>query len=140
MRRNYETALHGMIVLAALLISFVPLAHASNQSVVFHFYGAQDCPPCMAFKRDGLPIVQQAAAEVGFDISVNIAKRTRDVTTVGAFGEVDGLLRQAGKQIGSVYPPVFFISKNEKIVSVHGHKWRAALASAKQEAAKVKFD
>lgn len=43
-------------------------ATAEVSQITFHFYGAEDCPPCMAFKRKGLPVVEQSARASGYDL------------------------------------------------------------------------
>ncbi len=125
-----------LALIAALVFATAPLAADSgrNGGVVFHFYGAEDCPPCMAFKRDGLPAVEAAAATAGFRIEVNIIERTRDVPSDGAYGQSDTLLRSIAGQLRAVYPPIFFVTKNGVLHSLHDHDWRAALASAAEAA------
>lgn len=110
-------------------------AVAKDQTVAFHFYGAKDCPPCMAFKRDGLPVVEAAAAKLGFKVSANVIDRTADVATPGSFGPADELLRQAAPQLEWVYPPIFLVTKNGTVVSAHRADWQKALTNAKQMAA-----
>lgn len=105
------------------------------KDVQFHFYGAFDCPPCMAFKRDGLPVVQASAQENGFRVAVNIIDKTADVPTKGVYGKADTLLRVAGKQLKYVYPPIFFLTVDGEVHSVHGAKWREAHANAVKLAA-----
>lgn len=107
---------------------------AQESHVTFHFYGAKDCPPCMAFKRDGLPIVQAAAAKSGFRIAVNIIDRTQNVATLGSYGSADAMLRRAGVRLKRMYPPIFFVTRSGQILDVHDANWRAALARAKQDA------
>ena len=86
-----------LIALVLLLGLFAGPAQASEDTelpgVIYHFYGAEDCPPCMAFKRDGLAVVEAAAETEGFAVAVNIVERTRDVPNPGAFGPADPVLR-----------------------------------------------
>lgn len=109
-------------------------ALAEKPPVTFHFYGAKDCPPCMAFKRDGLPVVEAAAAQLGFQVAVNVIDRTWDVATPGSYGATDAILRRAGARMKRVYPPIFFVSHAGRVLSVHDADWRAALARAKAAA------
>lgn len=125
-RREFLAAFIATVLLG------VP-AQASDQ-VTFHFYGAEDCPPCMAFKRDHLADVQALGETQGFIVKDNVIKRTRDVPKVGAYGDRDPILRLAAPQLELVYPPIFFVSSGGQIVSVHGHNWRAALQDAQRMA------
>ncbi len=61
--------------------------------------------------------------------------KTVDVAKLGSYGDTDALLRIAGKQLDIVYPPIFFVSRNGQIVSVHRGDWKEALVSAEREAA-----
>lgn len=117
-----------MMALVALILQVTSPAAANN--VTFHFYGAEDCGACMAFKRDGLPVVERSATAKGFAVSANIIPKTRDVPAVGIFGEADPILRVAARQLDYVYPPIFFVTRGETVLSVHGHDWRAALRQA----------
>lgn len=97
---------------------------------VFHFYGALDCPPCMAFKRNHLADVQATGVEYGFTVAENLVARTAEVPQVGIYGAADPILREALEQGGLIaYPPVFFVSEDGKVRSVHGHDSRSALLS-----------
>ena len=102
--------------------------------ITFHFYGAENCPPCMAFKRNHLPNVTAVAEEMGFSVASNVIARTRDVATVGSFGEADPILREAAPQLRRVYPPIFFVTQGDDVLSVHGADWRAAFEAAQQQA------
>lgn len=104
-------------------------ARAADQ-VTFHFYGADNCPPCVAFKRNYLAKVQEQGAVHGFAVEANMTARIRDVPKVGTYGERDPILRLATPQLDLVYPPIFFVSKGGQINSVHGHDWSAALREA----------
>ncbi|WP_291732014.1 hypothetical protein [Leisingera sp. F5] len=117
--------------LAALTVAAGGQAIAAG-AVTFHFYGAEDCPPCMAFKRDHLAGVKAEGGALGFEVEDNVIRRTRDVPTPGVYGERDPILRLAAPQLEFVYPPIFVVSQAGRIVSVHGHDWRAALDSARQ--------
>lgn len=117
------------VIFLAMLMTFAAIA-ATPSKVKFYFYGAEDCPPCMAFKRDGLPIVQQSAAEAGYEVSDNVIRRTANIGEVGIFGEADPILRRAALQMNRLYPPVFFVTRGDQIVSLHGHDWRAAMRQA----------
>lgn len=121
--------------MAAVLLSLSP-AFASDPAarVTFHFYGAEDCPPCMAFKRDGLPVVEASASAAGYAVADNMIRRTADVGTPGAFGEADPILRRAGQQMSYVYPPIFFVTLNGEVHSLHAFDWRAAMRSAEAAA------
>lgn len=133
--------MQNRIRMIAPLALFVVVAFAADRglaqeaSVKFHFYGAKDCPPCMAFKRDGLPVVRTAAAKLGFEIAVNVIERTRDVATPGSYGAADAILRRAGARLKMMYPPIFFVTRSDRIVEVHDADWRAALARAERAAA-----
>ncbi len=119
-----------LTVLFVSLSCLLTPAWAENdgeRDVAFHFYGAFDCPPCMAFKRDGLPVVEASGEELGFTVRANLIEKTRNVATPGAYGEADPLLREAGLQMDRVYPPVFFVTRKGEIHSVHGHDWEEAL-------------
>lgn len=105
-------------------------AIAANPPVTFHFYGAQDCPPCMAFKRDHLANVQAQGQAMGFHVEDNVIARTRDVPKVGVYGDRDPILRVAAQQLELAYPPIFFVSRAGVVVSVHGPNWQDALEAA----------
>ncbi|MGI9408610.1 MAG: hypothetical protein ACR2OV_00955 [Hyphomicrobiaceae bacterium] len=53
---------------------------------------------------------------------------------MGVYGKTDPILRAAAKHLTIVYPPIFFVSRNDEILSVHGHDWRAALEAARTKA------
>lgn len=116
--------------LAALAIGSTAQA-GTDPNVIFHFYGAEDCPPCMAFKRNNLPDVRAEGEAHGFAVEDNIIAKTRDVPNAGAYGDRDAILRLAAPQLPLVYPPIFFVSQREEIVSVHAHDWQAALKAAR---------
>jgi thiol-disulfide isomerase/thioredoxin len=123
-----------LLASAVALVGAAGLANASSvQDIVFHFYGAEDCGPCMAFKRSGLPIVKASAARSGFSVAANIIPKTRDVATIGAYGDADATLRAAAPMLEFVYPPIFFVSRDGEVVSVHGVDWEAALQSAERQ-------
>ncbi len=122
--------------LAALAFASTGQA-ATNDQVTFHFYGALDCPPCMAFKRNHLANVQAEGKSLGFAVEDNIIAKTRDVPNPGAYGDRDPTLRLATPYLDLVYPPIFFISKGDNIHSVHGHDWEAALTEARMLAIQV---
>ncbi|MEM8836709.1 MAG: hypothetical protein AAGE89_01350 [Pseudomonadota bacterium] len=109
-------------------------AETASPSVTVHFYGAEDCPPCMAFKRNHLSDVRAEGEVEGFAVAENIIEKTREIGAIGIFGDADALLRRVGPQLPRVYPPIFFVTDGKEIVSVDRHDWRAALASAKATA------
>lgn len=103
----------------------------AQAETVFHFYGALDCPPCMAFKRDHLADVQAAGEAEGFAVAENLIDRTTDVPDHGIYGATDPLLRAALTLADlTPYPPVFFVTVDGAVTSVHGHDWAAARAAA----------
>ena len=115
----------------ALTLSTVTMATAEQTAdVTFHFYGAENCPPCMAFKRDGLPVVKASGEALDYGVAENLIARTRDIGEVGIYGETDALLREAGEQLPRVYPPIFFVTRGDEILSVNGADWRKAMAFA----------
>ena len=101
-------------------------------NVTFHFYGAEDCPPCMAFKWNNLSGVRAIGQTHGFAVEDNIIAKTSDVPNPGAYGERDAILRLAAPQLELVYPPIFFVSQGGEIASVHAHEWQAALEADRQ--------
>ncbi len=117
------------LVLATMLFALPAAAETE-----FHFYGAEDCPPCMAFKRNHLPSVQAAGETFGFGVAENVISRTADVPKVGIFGEADPLFRDA-LAVGDLvpYPPIFFVTKDDSVLSVHGADWRDAMDRAAYE-------
>lgn len=116
----------------AVLVMLLSSAFAADdQTITFHFYGADDCPPCVAFKRDHLATVQTEAQKLGFEVRANMISHTVDVPKLGVYGNADPLLREAAKQLNIVYPPIFFVSRRDSIVSVHSHNWSEALTKAK---------
>ncbi|UWQ93861.1 hypothetical protein K3727_22675 (plasmid) [Rhodobacteraceae bacterium M382] len=117
------------ITLTALTMN-TSAVFAANSPVTFHFYGAQDCPPCMAFKRDHLADVQAEGRALGFAVEDNVIARTRDVPDVGVYGERDPILRIAAQQLELTYPPIFFVSRDGQVMSVHGPRWQDALKAA----------
>ncbi len=112
--------------LSALAISYTG-AMAESADVTFHFYGAKDCPPCMAFKRNHLEDVRADGQALGYSVEDNVIDRTRDVPNMGVYGERDPILRVAAQQLEVTYPPIFFVSKAGQVVSVHGPRWQDAL-------------
>ena len=86
----------------------------------------------MAFKKSHLATVQADAEKHGFQVRVNMVSRTADVPVHGAYGDADQLLREAANQLEIVYPPIFFLSRGDNIVSVHAYNWPSALAKAKE--------
>lgn len=116
---------------AALVVGFflsTPQARAAG--VAFHFYGAYDCPPCMAFKNRHLDGVEAAAKTHGFSVQVNVINTTRDVPKPGSFGDADGVLRAAKPELGRIYPPIFIVTRGDQIVMAKRSDWRAALETA----------
>ena len=128
------TPFNRRTILLSILAAPTLLRAQTEPSVIFHFYGAENCPPCIAFKRDGLPIVQATGRDVGFDVRENLIARTEDIGQVGVYGPADALLREAGEILGRVYPPIFFITRGDEILSVHGPDWRSALDTAETAA------
>ncbi len=114
--------------------SQVAAGQAAASDITFHFYGAENCAPCMAFKRNHLPDVTAVAEEMGFSVASNVIARTRDVATVGSFGDADPILREAAPQLRRVYPPIFFVTQGSEVLSVHGADWRGAFEAAQQQA------
>lgn len=114
--------------------SQIAAGQPAASDITFHFYGAENCAPCMAFKRNHLPNVTAVAEEMGFAVAANVIARTRDVATVGSFGEADPILRKAAPQLRRVYPPIFFVTDGSDVLSVHDADWRAAFEAAQQQA------
>jgi len=115
-----------------VLIVFLFFSHLAfsmqNNEVGFHFYGANDCPPCMKFKKNYLQKVMLEGKEYGFSVSENIIDETSDVDSVGVYGVNDALLRKAGEQLPFVYPPIFFVTdKKNNVVSAYLGDWESAL-------------
>lgn len=105
-------------------------AAGAGDHVTFYFYGADNCPPCLAFKRNHLANVQAQGATHGFTVEVNMTSKIRDVPKVGTYGDRDPILRVAAEDLRIVYPPIFFVSQGGEVVSVHAHDWAAALKAA----------
>ncbi|WP_343565294.1 hypothetical protein [Kiloniella sp. b19] len=99
--------------------------------MAFHYYGAIDCPPCVAFKKEGLPVVSRAGLKNGFEVRVHQLAKTVDVFRVGSFGSADPLLREAALELDSLYPPVFVITLDGALYSSHGFEWEEALEAAR---------
>ncbi|MEM8851138.1 MAG: hypothetical protein AAGE03_14025 [Pseudomonadota bacterium] len=99
--------------------------------ITFHFYGAENCPPCMAFKRDHLAGVQAIGNADGFMVHENVIRDLRDMPEIGIYGDSDPILRAALDVGGRPYPPVFFVSDGDTVLSVHGQDWQAALLAAR---------
>ncbi len=142
-KNTASTQLLSMLALTVLFSLALCLAHdaravergsSSGAPVTFHFYGADNCPPCQRFKRDGLPVVEASARRLGFKVKVNFIGRTRDIGKVGIYGPSDDLLRRAGQRMERVYPPVFFVTRGDRIVSVHDANWREALRAVETAA------
>ena len=106
-------------------------AMAANTDVTFHFYGAKDCPPCMAFKQNHLEDVRADGQALGYSVEDNVIDRTRDVPNMGVYGERDPILRVAAQQLEDTYPPIFFVSKAGEVVSVHGPRWQDTFDAAR---------
>ncbi|WP_299043255.1 hypothetical protein [uncultured Tateyamaria sp.] len=123
--------------LAGLCLAPFAVRAQSADQIAFHFYGAQNCPPCIAFKRAGLPIVQAAGDASGFSVIENMIARTQDIGDVGIYGPADPLLRQAGGQLNRIYPPLFIVTRGDDILSAREGDWRSALADA-EAASKAK--
>jgi len=87
-----------------------------------------------ALAHYALPNVTAVAEEMGFGVAANVITRTRDVATVGSFGEADPILRKAAPQLRRVYPPIFFVTQGSEVLFVHGADWRAAFEAAQQQA------
>lgn len=102
----------------------------------FHFYGAEDCPPCMAFKRDHLNDVIRLGAAEGFAVAENVTARTSEVATPGIFGAADAMLRDGLEASGGIaYPPLFVTSDDGATAFSHGADWATALAETRTRAA-----
>ncbi len=128
---------HIFFLIALTVCHGVSLAGDTTSGVTFHFYGAQDCPPCMVFKNRHLEDVEAEGSKLGFNVSTNVIEFTADVPITGVYGKSDSILRLAAKQLQVVYPPIFFITYNDQVVSVHGHKSEEALEAARITATKI---
>jgi hypothetical protein len=126
MLRTIYFTLALTVAVAVLFVSSV----SAKGDIGFHFYGALDCPPCMAFKRNHLEDVRKQGQQMGFAVHENIIPKTSDVPKMGSYGPTDDLLRKAGKQLDYVYPPIFFVTEDGKIVSVFAGDWKGALEIA----------
>lgn len=130
--------LRSALVAAALTVAVPSAAAAADAAkdapVAFHFYGADDCAPCVAFKRDGLPVVQASASKTGYAVAANMIRRTRDVSNPGAYGDGDPLLRRAGDKLEWLYPPIFIVTRGDEILSAKRGDWRAAMKEAEAAA------
>lgn len=117
-------------IVAGLSVLLSSPAFSNDSGVIFHFYGAEDCPPCMAFKHRHLEHVQAEGRNLGFTVEDNVINKTADLPKIGVYGSRDKMLRRAADQLAQTYPPIFFVSHNGEVVSVHGPKWQAALEAA----------
>ncbi|MEM7643948.1 MAG: hypothetical protein AAF366_15685 [Pseudomonadota bacterium] len=109
----------------------VMLPVSALAETAFHFYGAENCPPCMAFKRDHLAGVQAIGHADGFAVHENVIRDLRDMPEIGIYGPADPVLRAALGRGGRPYPPIFFVTDDDAILSVHGQDWQAALLAAR---------
>ena len=109
---------------------------AAKSNITFHFYGAQDCGPCLDFKRTHLEKVRKQGAELGFAVKDNMVRYTTDVARNGAYGDSDALLRKATQKRGHAYPPIFFVTKGNEVIATYEGNWKKALSLAKREARK----
>lgn len=100
---------------------------APDHPLTFHFYGALDCPPCMAFKRNHLQNVMKTGQIHGFNVAENIISKTKDVAKQGSYGDRDAILRRAAAELPVAYPPLFFISRKKEIISPAISDWRKTL-------------
>ena len=122
------------IALAAMLFAL-----PANAETSFHFYGAENCPPCMAFKRNHLSEVQAKGQSEGFKVFENVTARTADVPVIGIFGDADPILRKALATDNRIpYPPIFFVTRDDEVLSFHGTNWSDAMHSAAAKANSLK--
>lgn len=118
----------------AATIGFGAFPALASDAITFHFYGADNCPPCQAFKRDGLPVVNASAQAEGYSVATSMIARTEDIGTIGIYGDTDTLLRRAGTQLPRVYPPIFIVTDGDAILAAYEGDWRAAMATAEAAA------
>ena len=130
MKKNFLTliASFGLFVVSAFFQT-----HASDSRIGFHFYGANDCPPCMAFKRNYLSVVKASAREHGYSVKVNIIGKIQHVAQKGSYGKADPLLRKAESSLSFVYPPIFIVTVNDDVVIAKNGSWRQVMERAEQE-------
>lgn len=119
--------------LGLFLVSAFFQTQASDSKIGFHFYGANDCPPCMAFKRNYLSLVKASAQEHGYSLKVNIIGKIQDVSEKGSYGSADPLLRKAEPSLSFVYPPIFIVTVNGDVVMAKTGNWRKVMERAEQE-------
>eukprot|EP00494_Astrolonche_serrata_P001778 UN01784 len=99
MRKKILTLLasSGLFIVSAFFQT-----QAGDSRIGFHFYGANDCPPCMAFKRNYLSVVKASAQEHGYSVKVNTIGKIQHVAQKGSYGSADALLRKAEPKLSFV--------------------------------------
>ncbi|MEO0946040.1 MAG: hypothetical protein AAFY06_14610 [Pseudomonadota bacterium] len=121
------TQLTRRFVLAAIATSPSFAFAQTKIPVAFHFFGAQNCPPCIAFKRANLPMVQASGDQNGFDVFEHLIERTEDIGQIGIYGVADPLLRQASPMLQRIYPPIFMVTQGPDILAAREGDWRSIL-------------
>jgi hypothetical protein len=114
-------------LLLAVLLAPAPAA----AEAVLHLFGSDDCPPCLAFRRDHLDAVRALGRDAGFEVETHVIGTLRDMDVPGMFGAADPLLRAATRRGAPLYPPVFVVSEDGRVLSAHGGDWGAAVLSAR---------
>ncbi|MEM7710680.1 MAG: hypothetical protein AAF264_08020 [Pseudomonadota bacterium] len=113
------------------LFTLILLATPAAAGTAFHYYGAENCPPCRAFEREYLAGVRAIGAADGFAVHEHRIPDLRQMPRPGVYGPADPLLRAALAMGGRPFPPVFFMTVDGAVISVHGADWAATLLAAR---------
>jgi hypothetical protein len=111
------------------LAALPPVAAVAEPT--FRLYGAEDCAPCLAFKRDHLAGIRAIGRDAGFAVELHDIPHLRDMGRPGIYGPADPVLRAALGPLGRAFPPVFLVTDGDRVLSVHGPDWGAALLAAR---------
>lgn len=118
------------IIISGLIASH-SMAETPKGAVGFHFYGADNCPPCQRFKNNHLADVKRLGEQKGFTVHANMVPKISDVSKTGIYGESDTLLREAAKNLRFTYPPIFIVTYNGQVKKAYLQDWRSALHDVK---------
>jgi thiol-disulfide isomerase/thioredoxin len=122
---------HFLLTLAAIpLAGSQALAAAkSGEGIVFHYFGAKDCPYCQAFVRDDLAELKALAGDASVSFVFRETASLRDLRKAGVFDELNGLWLRIVRRSGYGVPAFALVDKGTFVDSRAG-SWRELLVKA----------
>lgn len=108
----------------------------AGTGVVFHYFGAGDCPYCQAFVRDELAELKQHAADASIAFVFRETASLRDLRKPEPFGELNDIWLRVVRRSGYGVPAFALVDGGTFIDSRAGD-WRDLFIKAVARAAKA---